>query len=270
MRSPFTNRDEATRGRSRTPARCRARHRPRHRRNVLHRLVAPRTLSQRSCLCSTCRRRSTANDIRPTTRSSPPQPQRRPPTQQRLYVVALARSRNDQATRDYRDRRRSEGKTDREIRRCLKRYIARRVWRLLEHPPGPKSLLDRHRSISWTSFLRHGRRDSELVVVSPWCCKRYVMWMLRMGGLRLCAGSAGSGPACSTVRRVRRPVAEGDPGGGVSLRSGGGETAVSDGRPRGLGRRRTRHTRRVPASTWRRSRRRSVPLRRSRRSGPSR
>jgi transposase len=55
-----------------------------------------------------------------------------------LYVVALARSRNDQATRDYRDRRRSEGKTDREIRRCIKRYIARRVWRLLEHPPGPK------------------------------------------------------------------------------------------------------------------------------------
>jgi len=55
-----------------------------------------------------------------------------------LYVVALTRSRNDQATRDYRDRRRSEGKTDREIRRCLKRYIARRVWRLLEHPPGPK------------------------------------------------------------------------------------------------------------------------------------
>lgn len=30
-----------------------------------------------------------------------------------------------------------EGKTDREIRRCVKRYIARRVWRLLEHPPMP-------------------------------------------------------------------------------------------------------------------------------------
>jgi transposase len=52
-----------------------------------------------------------------------------------LYVVALSRTRNHQPTRDYRDRRRSEGKTDREIRRCVKRYIARRVWRLLEHPP---------------------------------------------------------------------------------------------------------------------------------------
>ena len=26
---------------------------------------------------------------------------------------------------------------DRETRRCVKRYIARRVWRLLEHPPMP-------------------------------------------------------------------------------------------------------------------------------------
>jgi transposase len=53
-----------------------------------------------------------------------------------LYVVAIARTNYHQPTRDYRDKRRSEGKTDREIRRCLKRYIARRVWRLLEHPPG--------------------------------------------------------------------------------------------------------------------------------------
>ena len=55
-----------------------------------------------------------------------------------FYVVALARTRDDPTTREYRDRRRAEGKTDREIRRCLKRYIARRVWRLLEHPPGPE------------------------------------------------------------------------------------------------------------------------------------
>lgn len=52
-----------------------------------------------------------------------------------LYVVALARTNYHQPTRDYRDKRRAEGKTDREIRRCVKRYIARRVWRLLEHPP---------------------------------------------------------------------------------------------------------------------------------------
>lgn len=34
-------------------------------------------------------------------------------------------------TRAYADRRRSEGKTNREIRRCLKRYLARRLYRRL-------------------------------------------------------------------------------------------------------------------------------------------
>ena len=28
-----------------------------------------------------------------------------------------------------------EGKTEREAIRCIKRYLARRIWRLLEHPP---------------------------------------------------------------------------------------------------------------------------------------
>ncbi len=50
-----------------------------------------------------------------------------------LYIVAVTRLRCDPRTRAYRDRRRAEGKTDREITRILKRYIARRVWRLLEH-----------------------------------------------------------------------------------------------------------------------------------------
>jgi transposase len=37
----------------------------------------------------------------------------------------------DPATLDYIARRRAEGKTDREIRRCLKRYIARQLYRAL-------------------------------------------------------------------------------------------------------------------------------------------
>jgi transposase len=56
-----------------------------------------------------------------------------------LYVVALARANHHEPTRAYRDKRRAEGKTDREIRRCLKRYIARRVWRLLEHSATPET-----------------------------------------------------------------------------------------------------------------------------------
>lgn len=50
-----------------------------------------------------------------------------------LHVIALSRTRYDQRTRDYIDRRRAQGKTDREIRRCLKRYIARDLFRQLEH-----------------------------------------------------------------------------------------------------------------------------------------
>jgi transposase len=52
-----------------------------------------------------------------------------------LHTIALSRLKHDPATRSYAQRRRAEGKTDREIKRCLKRYIARQLHRQLEHPP---------------------------------------------------------------------------------------------------------------------------------------
>jgi transposase len=52
-----------------------------------------------------------------------------------LHTVVLARIRYDQTTRDYVTRRTREGKTTREIKRCLKRYVARDLYRLLEHRP---------------------------------------------------------------------------------------------------------------------------------------
>ena len=52
-----------------------------------------------------------------------------------IHTIALTRLRHDPATRDYVNRRRAEGKTNREIRRCLKRYITRQIYRQLEHPP---------------------------------------------------------------------------------------------------------------------------------------
>ncbi len=52
-----------------------------------------------------------------------------------LHVVVLARLKPDPDTRTYTEQRRSQGKTDREIKRCLKRYIARRLYRQLENPP---------------------------------------------------------------------------------------------------------------------------------------
>ena len=52
-----------------------------------------------------------------------------------LHTVVLSRLQRDERTRAYAQRRRAEGKTDREIKRCLKRYIARELYRRLESPP---------------------------------------------------------------------------------------------------------------------------------------
>lgn len=48
-----------------------------------------------------------------------------------LHTVALHRARTCEETKAYIERRRGEGKTDRAIRRCLKRALARRFHRLL-------------------------------------------------------------------------------------------------------------------------------------------
>jgi transposase len=55
-----------------------------------------------------------------------------------LHTIVLCRLRYDPDTLAYVERRRAEGKTDREIKRCLKRYIARQLFRQLEAgPPAP-------------------------------------------------------------------------------------------------------------------------------------
>jgi transposase len=48
-----------------------------------------------------------------------------------LHTIVLTRFRYDHATRDYIARRTAEGKTRPEIRRCLKRYLARQLFRFL-------------------------------------------------------------------------------------------------------------------------------------------
>jgi transposase len=49
-----------------------------------------------------------------------------------LDVVARTRSLTDPATHAYIQRRTAEGRTPREIRRCLKRFIARQIFRQLQ------------------------------------------------------------------------------------------------------------------------------------------
>ena len=59
-------------------------------------------------------------------------------------MICLSRMRRDQRTQEYVARRTAEGKSKREIIRCLKRYIAREVYRVLiscdarSSPTGPE------------------------------------------------------------------------------------------------------------------------------------
>ncbi|HLM22313.1 MAG TPA: IS110 family transposase, partial [Propionibacteriaceae bacterium] len=54
-----------------------------------------------------------------------------------LHTIVLVRMRQDSATKDYVQRRLAQGKTIRDIKRCLKRYIARQLFRQLEALPSP-------------------------------------------------------------------------------------------------------------------------------------
>jgi transposase len=54
-----------------------------------------------------------------------------------VHTIALNRQRYHGPSKAYTARRTAEGKTPREIRRCLKRYIIRDLYRLLEQRPQP-------------------------------------------------------------------------------------------------------------------------------------
>jgi transposase len=54
-----------------------------------------------------------------------------------LHMILVTRKRTHPATIAYIERRLQEGKTRREANRCLKRYLARNLYRLLEHGPPP-------------------------------------------------------------------------------------------------------------------------------------
>jgi transposase len=49
-----------------------------------------------------------------------------------IHTIALTRMRTDEATKAYVEKRTAGGQSGREIRRCLKRYIARALYKQLE------------------------------------------------------------------------------------------------------------------------------------------
>ena len=52
-----------------------------------------------------------------------------------LHIIAITRAQRDPATKEYLARKQAEGKTTKGALRCLKRYLARRFYRLLAQPP---------------------------------------------------------------------------------------------------------------------------------------
>ena len=54
-----------------------------------------------------------------------------------LHMIVLSRLAHHPETKRYAARRTAEGKTPREIKRCLKRHLARHLFRLLESSPTP-------------------------------------------------------------------------------------------------------------------------------------
>jgi transposase len=55
-----------------------------------------------------------------------------------LYRIVLTRLRLEERTQNYLQRRISDGKTKREVIRCLKRYVAREIYRLIIAAPLPQ------------------------------------------------------------------------------------------------------------------------------------
>jgi len=66
-----------------------------------------------------------------------------------LHTIVLARLTHDPTTRAYAAKRAAEGKTPREIKRCLKRYVARSLFRMLEAngPDSPTPRATRSRTL---------------------------------------------------------------------------------------------------------------------------
>jgi transposase len=76
-----------------------------------------------------------------------------------LHRLAVTKSRLDPGTAAYLARKQAEGKSRREALRCLKRHLARRVWRLLQPPadvgalaPSPPATITIHCNVPYGHF----------------------------------------------------------------------------------------------------------------------
>jgi transposase len=88
-----------------------------------------------------------------------------------LWRIAMVRLATDPDTKAYAQRRRTEGRSSREIIRCLKRYIAREVY----------GLLTKERHVPDTSDLRPARRAAGITLEAA--AKHLDTWPARISEL---------------------------------------------------------------------------------------
>ena len=131
-RTPDRGPHAQTRAAAPRPARCRAA----RRRPARPLLVTPRPHPIGSRLRTARRRRTDPRVLRPDDRYRLDRSGDRK-LNRALHLILVTRKRTHPPTKSYIERRIQEGKTRREATRCLKRYLARSLYRLLEHPPMP-------------------------------------------------------------------------------------------------------------------------------------
>jgi transposase len=96
-----------------------------------------------------------------------------------LWRIVTIRMTHDPRTKAYVARRTAEGKTTKEIIRCLKRYVAREIYKALVAHPGQTSLLGQsvtilpRKRLTWELPLPSMRRcisPRSLRISEPWDC----------------------------------------------------------------------------------------------------
>jgi transposase len=85
-----------------------------------------------------------------------------------LHRLAVSKGRLDPDTAAYLARKQAEGKTRREALRCLKRHLARRVFKLLQPPTSPTPLGDHPPVIATAGRMIHCNTPAGTPDLMPW------------------------------------------------------------------------------------------------------
>jgi hypothetical protein len=156
-----------------------------------------------------------------------------------LHTVALVRLRDDPATRACTARRRAEGKSPREIRRCVKRAIARQLFKLLQRYDHPHVEIVHVAETSKAgspacSPLGVDACGAFRIVGATWRIGRAVTMPGRSRTTTtLCAAAPGGSPACRRAVTSQETARKGA-GDGRRGTAGQGRTAGSGAQRRDL------------------------------------